>query len=464
MASPEDGYTGRMNRFARVSLGLAILLSAPGLAPYQAFAQVVTGRVAASVPGSAAAGAIGAPGSAGLSLPAANLSVVPLSPSLTPASAPLLETAAAVRAAAAPVAAIDAARPLALVPAAITPAAVKAEPVASAPRAARVLAEGAARLEAASKPGSGSTPRAALGSIFEGETARRSALDEAPVAASAGDSNPNRLDPSSAREPAKGPRWVEKFSGDPSPSEPRRSLKRTLSVGFIAAVVPIAFTMAAVAIASAFGYDLHPNYQGPIGENVVPTLLQAVGVWIGAAIMAPVSEEAIFRGGFQGTLAKISAKLRLGDFVLPAIITSVVFAALHETADPLLFGTRLVHAFILSYVYKKEGILASMAAHGFFNGLLALSVVFAAAHAPLLSILAAPVSLYMALRARKFLKTQEDDKASGALAPYPMSGTLALIFAALLMAGYFFIMPNIFWPLGALALAYNGVKKLKAGK
>ena len=84
-----------MNRFARLSLGLAILLSAPGLAPYQAAAQTMTGRVSVVAPGaSSAAGVAGRAGETGIALPAANLSVVGLVPALTPASAPVLKTVA----------------------------------------------------------------------------------------------------------------------------------------------------------------------------------------------------------------------------------------------------------------------------------------------------------------------------------------------------------------------------------
>ena len=173
------------------------------------------------------------------------------------------------------------------------------------------------------------------------------------------------------------------------------------------------------------------------------------------------SEEAIFRGGLQGTLAKITTKLHLGSFVIPALVTSIGFVALHETSDPVLFGTRLVHAMILSYVYKKEGILASMAAHGFFNGLLALSIVFSAIGLPWLSFATAPIALYLAFKARGVLKAQKPAIASGQLTPKPLTASLAFVAAAILMLGYFLIMPNIFWPIGAVALVYTGIKKLK---
>ena len=119
---------------------------------------------------------------------------------------------------------------------------------------------------------------------------------------------------------------------------------------------------------------------------------------------------------------------------------------------------------ILSYVYHKEGILAAMAAHGFFNGLLSLSVVFAALGLPWLGLAVIPAALYFAMKAAKVVKSQKPDIASGALAPKTMSGALAILFAAILMLGYFFIMPNILWPIGAVALLINGIMKLRAQK
>ncbi|UPT76177.1 MAG: CPBP family intramembrane metalloprotease [Elusimicrobiota bacterium] len=180
--------------------------------------------------------------------------------------------------------------------------------------------------------------------------------------------------------------------------------------------------------------------------------------------MAPLSEEAIFRGAFQGRLAKLTAKLRMGDFVVPALITSTLFVALHETADPVLFAARMVFALALSYVYKKEGILAAMAAHGIFNGLLAVTVVFAAAGMPILSLAAAPLALWAMWRSIKLLKSQRPDIKSGALTPLPMSGLLSLLFAALLTAGYFFLMPNVFWIIGAVLLGINGFRKLRSNQ
>lgn len=443
-----------MNRITRFAVALSLILAAPGLAPYQAAAQTVSARVAVpAVPLGAAGASVLGLGGAGLSLPAASLSAG-LVPSLAPsvAPAPVLNAPAAVLNAAVPSIAAPAALRGSVAPAAAAP-----EKAAPAPAAAlSVLRTGGNALTAASRTGAAEAPRLALDGLFEGSAARPDAL---AVSARSAASDAPRLDPS--RGPAQGPRWVKSFRGPDA--APATSVKRTLSVGFLAAVVPIAITMVTVVIAQLLGYTLHPNYQGP-SAGEVPTILSALAMWVGAAIMAPVSEEAIFRGGLQKKISQITAKLHIGDFVIPATITSFIFVALHETSDPVLFFTRFVHAMILSHVYHKEGILASMAAHGFFNGLLALSVVLSALGLPWLGLAVVPAALYFAVRAAKLIRSQEPDIASGALAPKRLGAAVAFIMAAVLTLGYFFLMPNIFWAIGAVALIVKGIMELQAKK
>jgi membrane protease YdiL (CAAX protease family) len=442
-----------MNRIMRFALSLALILAAPGLAPYQAAAQVFSAsRVSVPVVPAGAAAAITGLGGAGAVLPAASLQPG-LIPSLAPSAAPALSAPAAAVSANAAIPALTA--PAALKAPAVTAAATPEK--AAAPVAAlAVLRSGTNSLAAAAKTGTAEAPRVALDGLFEGAIARPEAL---AVAGRSAASDSPRLNPS--RGPAQGPRWVKSLRG---PDEaPATSVKRTLSVGFLAAVVPIAITMVTVVIAQLLGYTLHPNYQGPSAGDV-PTILSALAMWVGAAVMAPISEEAIFRGGLQKKLSQLTAKFRLGDFVIPATIASFIFVALHETSDPVLFFTRFVHALILSHVYHKEGILASMAAHGFFNGLLALSVVLSALGLPWLGLAVVPAALFFALRSAKVLRTQKPDIASGALTPKPLTAGLAFLMAGVLALGYFFLMPNIFWIIGAVALIVKGIMASQSKK
>jgi len=433
-----------MIRIARAFVALSLILAAPGLAPYQAAAQTLgAARVAAPVaPIGAASASINALGGAASLLPSASLQTG-LVPSLAPSAAP-----SALRAEGLPVISVVSAAALQT---AVAPAAFVAP---ASPIALSALRVGGATLSAAAKDAPTEAPRAALDGLFEGANFRPDSL---AVAARSAASDAPRLDPSAARDAAKGPRWVKTFRApDASPST-SFSIKRTFSVGFLAAIVPITFTMITVAVAQMLGHELHPNYKGPMGTETM-TIVQAVAVWVGAAVMAPISEEAIFRGGLQGRLAKLGAKLHLGSFVAPAVITSLIFVALHETSDPVLFATRFAHAMVLSYVYQKEGILASMAAHGFFNGLLALSIVLSAMGMPWLGLAVVPLALFFSVKAAKLIRKQKPAKASGDLAPMPMTKTMAVAFAVLLMLGYFLLMPNIFWALGAAALIYFAVR------
>lgn len=442
-----------MNRITRFFLPLSLILAAPGLAPYQAAAQTISARVAAPAGPAAAAGAsIHSLGGASAVLPSANLQAG-LIPSLTPAPslAPLPVAPAAAASPAAP-RSISPATAL-KVPFTRAAAAAPAKAAAAPAAALAALKTGGVALTAAAEA-SADAPRVALDGLFEGSVARPESLAVAGLSAP---SDSPRLAPS------QGPRWVKSLRAPDAAPAPATSVKRTLNVGFLAAVIPIAITMVTVVVAQMLGYVLHPNYQGP-DAGAAPTIISALALWIGAAVMAPISEEAIFRGGLQKKLSQLSAKIRLGTFVLPATVTSLIFVALHETSDPVLFTTRFVHAMILGWVYQKEGILSAMAAHGFFNGLLASSIVFSALGMPWLGIATIPVALFFAVRAAKSLRAQKYDRASGALIPKPLGASLAFIMAAILVLGYFFLMPNIFWAIGAVALAVKGIMMLQAKK
>ena len=232
-------------------------------------------------------------------------------------------------------------------------------------------------------------------------------------------------------------------------------------MGVLAGTLSVLFTEVSTIVAGLLGWVPHGNYQPPpVGSD--PTVAAALALLAGVAVMAPIAEELIFRAGLQGELEKFAEKFRLGTFLLPALATSLIFVAVHETADPVLFAVRFVGAAALSYVFKKEGVLSSMTAHGVFNGLLALPILFAALNAPWLGLLMGPGALYAAYRSWKLLKSQRPDIASGALAPKPFSVRHALMFLPVLAFGYFALMPNIFWLAGGLGLLAYLLAKARA--
>lgn len=436
-----------MNRITRVLaafLSLSLVLSAPGLVSYRAAAQTISAARVGRLPPNIGSGAFSSYGEAVVPSiqPAAGLAI-----GLIPA--PSLFAAPAVAAS------ISALQPLALK--AAVPAAATAGETAAPVAALVVLQSGGSAVVAAAKTSAQAAPRAALDGLFEGSAVLREVFAVSAGAAAVGT---HHLEPSGASASAQGPRGVQASRG-PNVAPPATSLKRTFAVGFLAAVIPMAITFASTSIAQLLGYHLHPNYQGAVGGgDLVPSMLQALSIWVSTAVMAPVSEEAIFRGGMQGGLAKLSGKLHLGSFVFPSLITSVIFVALHETADPLMFATRMVQAMILSFVYHKEGILSSMAAHGFSNGMLMLPLIFFAAGMPVLSAAPLlPLALYFAWRSAKLLRAQTFAVASGALAPKPMARLTALLFAALLLLGYFCLRPSDVWLIGSFLLVSYGLRR-----
>lgn len=440
----------RIHRALAPALSLFIVLAAPGLLPYRAAAQVVgAARVAPAVSGVSGASSRALDGAPAL----------PTAPGLLPGpllfAAPSVSPAPSLSAAPSPAAVSAPARAavsLEAVP--LRAAALAVRPAASALPA---LTAGAASLSAAAAAPSPDAPRVALDALFEGSRAVPEALAIAAAPAAARDS---RLDPSSGRGPAAGPRWVKTLRAPEA--KPAPSLRRTFAVGLLGASIPLAVTYATMYAAHFLGYQFHPSYVD-VTAIAAPDLTQALILFAGASVLSPVAEEVIFRGTIQGLLARLTGKLRLGDFVLPALVASVLFVGLHETTDPVLISTRLFHALALSYVYKKEGLFASIAAHGVFNAALSLTLVFAAAGVPALNYAIAPVLLAASLLSLRTLRRQKAAAAEGAVASWPLNGLVALLLAAALLVSYLFL-PILYWPPAALLLVIAGVLKIRAGQ
>lgn len=437
-----------MNRSTRaLALGLVASLFLSAL-PVPAAAALGKAAPALPVGAGAGLGVFGAAGAArlapaALTLTAPGLSAGLSAPALAP-GAPALSLAAA-----APVAAASAVMPAA-------PASALAAP-ADAPARRTVIAgveTAFTRIQGAKDNGPAATG-AALDELFEG-FARRGAPADAPLASAARPAAP--LAPASARTaaPADGPRWV---LTEAKPDAPKSSWKRTFSVGFLGALLPLLATGVITGVAQLLGYEPHPNYASPAaGMSATPGVLEALVLALAASVLAPVAEEIVFRAGIQGGLAKVTRYLRLGSYYVSAVLGALIFVAVHETADPVLFGARLVTALAWAHIYHKEGMLASMAAHGFHNGLITVPILLAAftgvlplgelgmgVAQTLLAGGALAAIVYYAVKSYRYLKAQRPDVASGAVAPKAFTaghGWLALFVMA---AGYFLLMPNIFW-------------------
>lgn len=431
-----------------VGLALLCLLTAPGLDAFQALA-AVTAQQHSAAPAAAPAqvGAMGTlgPGTAGIL--SAALGPISLKGSLSVTPAPGVRTQAAPSPLPlpAPQAIVTAAVPLAANNVVLSP---ERTPASGARTALQDLTQGTERIAASSRQdGSGQAQRQAIDELFLGRgLAAPAEVAATPVA----DFQPSGLAP--AVEPGAG--------GPRGPPAPQRSLLRSLRVGWLAAVAPLAITIVVTAVAAYLGYALHPGYHSPVPEQLTVTTVAATAAM--AAVMAPVSEEMLFRNGLMAGLRRILRRIPLvGEFWLPALASSVVFVALHELSDPLLFATRLVHSLILSYAYQKEGLPSSIAAHAFFNGMLTLPLVLSLLPGPaalIANLLTLPIAALLTWRAFKALKAQASDRASGAVLPLELTALPSLLLAALLLAGFFFLAHNPIWILGAFGYGWRAAR------
>lgn len=433
---------------SRVAASLSVLLS---LLPTEAAAQFAAARAASEV--RPVAGVVAPAGAfSAFSAPSAAFAAAP-SFSAAPSFAPALAPAGSAAALAAPSATLSAAPALAALPAASIPAAAPSAVLAAAPAetpAARTNSAAALRsvsetLRAASTPDSAVDRSAnSLDSFYAGAAVRPSADDA--VAAPALDSS--RLSAASLREPSESGR----AGSAATPAAPRTTFKRTFAVGYLTGFVGMALTILGSGVASMIGWHQHGNYHMPLPTH--GGIAAAIAISLGASVLAPMAEEVLFRGGLQGGLSKLTTKLRLGAFAIPALITSAVFVVVHETSDPVLMGVRFIFAYMLSRTYAKEGILASMAAHGTFNGLLVVPLALGMIGAPMIFQIAfMPLALWAAVRAYRTLKAEKPEIEAGTLAPKPLGLRQAAIIVPALLAGFFFLMPNLFWLAGATALA-----------
>lgn len=326
------------------------------------------------------------------------------------------------------------------IPPTVAPSLTSAAPApATQANAARQLSLGADLLLSASEPGASAESSAAgLGVIFDDQASRQAiaelSLPSGPSAA------PSSLAGASSRSAPDGLK---------PPAAARQSLACSARVGFVAAVISLAISQAGLRLAPLMGHQFHSS--NPFA--MIPATAAALA-FLNLAFMAPVAEEMLFRGGLMGGIRRLTSGIPLGKFWIPAALSSAVFVAAHEVSDPVLFGLRFAAAMIFSYAFHREGFAGSIFAHGFFNGLLFLPVMFMVllpVQASLLAMLALPpVSLLLAWRAYKRIRAESIERESGRLVPYEISAAQANILSIALLANFLLGSSNLIWILGAL--------------
>lgn len=131
-----------------------------------------------------------------------------------------------------------------------------------------------------------------------------------------------------------------------------------------------------VLVVSNFGVELAAAFGAPRPETG-HTMLEAVrastrpfvkiGLVLSAVIVAPVLEEAVYRGVIQSAFASIAGHRRIAAVG----VTSLLFTAAHAGAVPwqMLPGLLLV-AMVLGWLYERTAtLIAPILAHAVFNGL-----------------------------------------------------------------------------------------------
>ena len=179
-------------------------------------------------------------------------------------------------------------------------------------------------------------------------------------------------------------------------SRPRRGVLigagAGLAVGLGALLLSAVVNAASTLVLQRLGYSTDRSIQGPfieslqswVGENpalAIPAIVLVV------VIIGPAVEELVFRGGvFNGLyrLGKLAAKsggskkfqrvVDVVSFVVAALVSSAVFAALH--LEPVLLAALLLLALALCALFRWSGsLLPSFIAHATFNSLAVLVII-----------------------------------------------------------------------------------------
>jgi len=227
----------------------------------------------------------------------------------------------------------------------------------------------------------------------------------------------------------------------PGPARPERKLSRTLKFGIVGGMLSLALSIGIPMAAAAMGWEFNSNYHAP-GLPADPGFFDLARLAFGAAVMAPISEEVVFRAGILGGMMAVAGKIARNPVVrewIPAVLSAVIFAAVHETADPVLLGARIISSLVYARIYQKDGMTATIILHGIHNGFLVTGAIASALFGPIGGsagmLLSAGLLVYGTQWAWRGLKREKADVESGKLAPYRLSPRLAGILAAILLFG-----------------------------
>lgn len=225
------------------------------------------------------------------------------------------------------------------------------------------------------------------------------------------------------------------------PAAPVRSLSRAAKYGYVASILGLVTTFGAQLAAAALGYAPHSNYQPP-ALPASPGLFDALSLTLMVSVFAPIVEELMFRVGLLGGLEWLAKKVHARSAgALASVLASAVFVVLHETSDPLLIGIRMADALLMAWVYKREGLMASIVQHAVHNGLIAaglLAGMFLGAFSTPAMIALATANLALTFFFGRGLLAQRADRREGRIARHELTPWTARLLALALGASSLF--------------------------
>jgi membrane protease YdiL (CAAX protease family) len=110
-----------------------------------------------------------------------------------------------------------------------------------------------------------------------------------------------------------------------------------------------------------------PSPQHPVSEELMATKdpLMVVSILLAAAVIVPIWEEIVFRGGFFPALTHV-----MRSPIASAILTSLLFAAIHPTGIPSWPALMTVALMTCFLNYQTGSVVPGIIMHGIHNGTL----------------------------------------------------------------------------------------------
>jgi membrane protease YdiL (CAAX protease family) len=150
-----------------------------------------------------------------------------------------------------------------------------------------------------------------------------------------------------------------------------------LTFAFKATAAIIGLKIAIVLLAPQAAIEAPSNYAA-WGLSDAASWNDAIRFLVRGGLLAPIAEEAIFRGGMLGGLWGILVLWRVPNawaFWIAALPVSALFVGLHETSNALFILIRMTGAIALAWVYRSAGLRGAVLMHALGNSFWAALII-----------------------------------------------------------------------------------------